>query len=43
MITPDDFFKSVFGAFESLLLRVILIGAALLLLGIGLGYWIKSC
>ena len=43
MITPDDFFKSVFGAFESLFLRIILVGVVLVALGIGLGYWVAHC
>jgi hypothetical protein len=43
MLSPDDFFKAVFRAFESLLLRVFLIGAALTLALIGLGYWVSHC
>lgn len=43
MITPDDFFKAVFRAFESLFWRVLLIGAALTLALIGLGYWVAHC
>jgi hypothetical protein len=39
MASPDDFFKAVFGWFESLLVKVVVVAILLA----GLGYWIAHC
>lgn len=43
MITPGNFFKAVFGAFESLFWRFLLAIVAVALLFAGIGYWVAHC
>jgi hypothetical protein len=43
MITPGNFIKAIFGVFESLFIRAILIWVVAAALVVGLGYWVAHC